>query len=75
MEELKPAMGGKNWMASLHNIVKIEGRRTVHLDDNGEFDFESVTLKTTDPKGNTDEFGLYSNVEGALTEIPVYDTE
>ena len=75
MEELKPAIGGKNWMASLHHIVHIEGRRVVHRDEDGDFSFESVTLTITDPEGNKDEFGLFSNIEGALTRIPVTSTD
>ena len=64
-----------SWSISVHNIVEIKGNRTVHRCKNGDFEFETVTLELIDANGKSEEFGVYSQVEGSLTRIPVTSTD
>ena len=64
-----------SWSLSVHNIIDVRARRTIHRRENGDFDFEAINLIVTDENGRSEEFGIFSQVEGSLTRIPVTSTD
>lgn len=60
----------------LWNVVSAVGTRTTHRDEEGEFRFETLTIRVTDEAGHVwEELKLFSHEEGSLTRIPITSTD
>jgi|6_EtaG_2_1085325.scaffolds.fasta_scaffold360702_1 hypothetical protein len=60
----------------LWGVVSVVGTRSIHRNEEGEFRFETLTLKVTDEAGHVwEDLTFYSHEEGSLTRIPITSTD